>query len=45
MEACGQDGRGPTWAVAPTRRRSVSEGKSKLTKNTNKWYKTAKVCS
>jgi hypothetical protein len=20
MEACGQDGRGPTWAVAPTRR-------------------------
>jgi hypothetical protein len=21
MEACGQEGRGPTWAVAPTRRR------------------------
>jgi hypothetical protein len=21
MEACGQDGRGRTWAVAPTRRR------------------------
>ena len=23
MEACGQEGRGPTWAVAPTRRISV----------------------
>ena len=21
MEACGQEGLGPTWAVAPTRRR------------------------
>jgi hypothetical protein len=25
MEACGQEGRGPTWAVAPTgRRRRIS---------------------
>jgi hypothetical protein len=24
MEACGQDGRGTTWAVAPTRRRRRS---------------------
>jgi hypothetical protein len=25
MEACGQEGRGPTWAVAPTRRRSLQQ--------------------
>jgi hypothetical protein len=24
MEECGQEGRGPTWAVAPTRRRRRS---------------------